>query len=133
MVSFGTNFKKAPNVDVGYKVALNNYDGTNVSTSYTNHQPYIEFEWFFLNGFLLNVEYNYNNYKASTGPSSVYDFLDARLSYQKKDSKWEYYLSGTNLLNTEFIRTDSFSNSVTSTQQVFVLPRYVTIGVKYDL
>lgn len=132
-IRFGTNFKKAPNVDVGYKVALNNYEGTNVSTSYTNHQPFIEFEWYFLNGFLLNVEYNYNNYKASTGPSSVYDFLDARLSYQKKDSKWEYYLSGTNLLNTEFIRTDSFSNSVTSTQQVFVLPRYVTVGFKYDL
>ena len=132
-VQFGTNFKKAPNVDVGYRVSLNNYDGTNVSTSFTNHQPFIEFEWYFWNGFLLNVEYNYNNYKANTGPSSVYDFLDARLSYQKKDSKWEYYLSGTNLLNTEFIRTDSFSNSITSTQEIFVLPRYVTIGVKYDL
>jgi hypothetical protein len=132
-VSFGTNFKKAPNIDVGYKVSLNNYDGTNVSTSFTNHQPYAEFEWYFLEGFLFNLEYRYNNYKASTGPSSVYDFLDARLGYQKENSKWEYYLSATNLLNTEFIRTDSFTNSVTSTQEVFVLPRYITVGVKYDL
>ena len=132
-VSFGTNFKKAPNIDVGYKVSLNSYEGTNVSTSFTNHQPYAEFEWYFLDGFLFNMEYRYNNYKASTGPSSIYDFLDARLGYQKKDSKWEYFLSGTNLLNTEFIRTDSFSNSVTSTQEVYVLPRYITIGVKYDL
>jgi len=132
-VSFGTNFKNAPNIDVGYKVSLNSYEGTNVSTSFTNHQPYAEFEWYFLDGFLFNMEYRYNNYKASTGPSSIYDFLDARLGYQKKDSKWEYFLSGTNLLNTEFIRTDSFSNSVTSTQEVYVLPRYITIGVKYDL
>ena len=131
--SFGTNFKKAPNLKVGYKVSLNDYDGTNVSTSYVNHQPYAELDWYFLNGFLLNVEYDYNNYKASSGPSSVYDFLDARLAYQKKDSKWEYYLSATNLLNTEFIRTDSFTNSVTSPQEIFVLPRYVTVGVKYDL
>lgn len=132
-VSFGTNFKNAPNIDVGYRVSLNNYEGTNVSTSFTNHQPYAEFEWYFLEGFLFNLEYRYNNYKASTGPSSVYDFLDARLGYQKKNSKWEYYLSATNLLNTEFIRTDSFSNSVTSTQEVYVLPRYITVGVKYDL
>lgn len=132
-IRFGTNFKNAPNIDVGYRVSLNNYDGANVSTSFTNHQPYAEFEWYFLEGFLFNLDYRYNNYKASTGPSSVYDFLDARLSYQKKESKWEYYLSGTNLLNTEFIRTDSFSNSISSTQEVFVLPRYLTIGVKYDL
>jgi hypothetical protein len=132
-VSFGTNFKNAPNIDIGYRVSLNDYNGNNVATSYVNHQPYVEFEWFFLNGFLANVEYRYNNYNASTGPSSIYDFLDAKLSYQKPDTKWEYYIRGTNLLNTEFIRTDSFSNSVTSTQEVFVLPRYILVGVKFDL
>jgi len=61
---------------------------------------------------------------------SIYDFLDASLLYRTKSEKWEFKASATNLLNTEFIRQDSFSNSVTSTQKVYVLPRYLLLTAK---
>ena len=130
---FSTNFKKAPNFDIGYKLGANNYEGTGVSTSYLNHQPYIGVEAPFFINFLFTAEYRYNFYDANNGPSSEYDFLDAALYYQLPSEKWEFKAAVTNLLNTEFIRQDSFGNSVSTTQQIFVLPRYFTLGVKYAL
>lgn len=129
---FGTNFKKVPNVDVGYRLTANEYTGTNVYTHYANHQPFIKLEAPF-GGFLFNAEYSYNSYKANNGPSSIYDFLEARLEYRLPSEKWEFYVNATNLLNTEFIRQDSFNNSVTTTSEIYVLPRYVTLGVKFNI
>jgi len=131
---FGTNYKKAPNVDVGYRVSISNYTGTGVNNTFVNHMPFIDFEWAFLDGFLFEAGYKYNYYTSpNTGPSSIFDFLDATIYYETKNEKWEFRTGVTNLLNTEYIRQDSFNNSVTSTQELYVLPRYLLFGVKYKI
>lgn len=131
---FSTNFKEAPNVTVGYRVALSNYTGTNVANNFINHRPYAEFEWLFFKNFLFEAEYQYNYYTSpNTGPSSIFDFLDASLTYYTTNEKWEFKAGATNILGTEYIRQDSFNNSVTSTQEIYVLPRYLLFGVKYNL
>lgn len=129
--SFGTNFKGKPNVEIGYRVTLSNYTGLNVDNRFANHAPFINLEVPFKKQFLLDARYRYNYYSSlNTGVSSIYDFLDASLLYRTKSEKWEFKASATNLLNTEFIRQDSFSNSVTSTQKVYVLPRYLLLTAK---
>ena len=66
---------------------------------------------------------------------SEYDFLTASLMYQKKDSKWEWKLSGTNLLDTKSLDTNSFSQlGGTSTFSSYrVQPRFVILSLKYRL
>ena len=119
---------------LGYRVALSNYTGTNVANNFINHRPYVEFEWFFFKHFLFEAEYQYNYYTSpNTGPSSIFDFLDASITYYTTNEKWEFKVGATNILDTRIIRQDNFTNSVTSTQEIYVLPRYLLFGVKYNL
>ena len=85
-------------------------------------------------GFIITADYEYTNYSAlNNTTSSYYDFLKAAVYYRKKGSPWEFKVAGNNLLNTESIRRDSFSDNVISTYQYFVQPRYLMLTAKFDL
>lgn len=132
--SFETNFKTAPNVEVGFQRTTNNYEGSRSSSGFITNRPYIEVEARFLKNFSAEADYSYSDYASEDGATqSSFDFLNAALYYQKKDSKWEFSLRGLNLLGTENIRQDAFSDNLISTTSTTVLPRYVLLGVKYGL
>ena len=133
-VGFETRFEKWPNLEMDYDFTVNEYSGTGANSTFTNHSPQFELTYRFWNDFFAEVEYEYNNY-GNTGSDTrtTFDFLDASLEYQKKDSPWTFEIEVLNLLNTEFIRNDNLSNSLISTTAVSVLPRYSLMGVKYDL
>ncbi len=129
-----TRFKEAPNVEVGFEKIYNDYSSTNVKSSFVTNSPFINAEAYFLKGFSVTAEYQYNNYKNKAGTvNSTYDFLNAALYYQKEDSKWEFKISGLNLLNTTSIRQDGFSNNLISTLTYNVQPRYFMASIKYEL
>jgi hypothetical protein len=131
---FATNFRGYPNFEVGYRLSLSTYTGTSINNQFSNQEPFINFEWRFLKQFLFEAEYRYNYYSSpNTGPTSIFDFLDASLIYTTKKEKWEFKLGATNILNTQYIRQDSFTNSVTTTQEIFVLPRYILLGAKFKI
>ena len=52
---------------------------------------------------------------------------------KKKDSKWEYTLGITNILDTESLNQDNTNTLFTSTSEYFIQPRYVVLSIKYDL
>lgn len=132
--SLASSFKDAPNLELGYSYVINDYNnGGTESTFYTN-RPFAKFDAAFLKSFIFLADYEYNSYrdKADT-VNNTFDFLNASLSYQKKDSKWEYSLQGTNLLNTQFLNQDSFNDLFSSTSAYTIQPRYVIFKVKYEL
>tara|TARA_R110002050_G_scaffold179118_3_gene312392 strand:- start:30050 stop:32743 length:2694 start_codon:yes stop_codon:yes gene_type:complete len=132
--SLATSFKNAPNVEVGYSYAINNYDnGGNASTFYTE-TPFLKFDAAFLKSFIFLTDLDYYHYydKAST-VENEYGNLNSSLSYQKKDSKWEYSIEVTNLLNNTELNQDSFNELFFRTSSYVVQPRYVMFKVKYDL
>lgn len=133
-VGFETRFEKWPNLEIDYDFTLNEYSGTGANRTFTNHSPQLELSYRFWENFYAEVDYEYNNY-GNTGSDNrtTFDFLDASLEYQEKDSPWTFEIEVLNLLNTEFIRNDNLSNSLISTTAVSVLPRYSLLGVKYDL
>ncbi|WP_394750734.1 carboxypeptidase regulatory-like domain-containing protein [Spongiimicrobium salis] len=132
--SIDTNFKEWPNVEVGFEKIINDYQSSSGSSTFVTNRPFVNFEAYFLKGFSLIADYQYNDYKNRNGSTqSTYDFLNASLYYQKEDSHWEFKISGLNLLNTTSIRRDSFSNNLISTFEYLVQPRYVVLGVKYEL
>ncbi|WP_026725918.1 carboxypeptidase-like regulatory domain-containing protein [Flavobacterium sasangense] len=131
-LSFSTNYKTLPNLTLGYNFTIND----NFSDVIYVDSPTVTLEYFFLDAFSFVSEYSYyHNRNKSNTIDSEYDFLTASLMYQKKDSKWEWKLSGTNLLDTKSLDTNSFSQlGGTSTFSSYrVQPRFVILSLKYRL
>lgn len=129
-LSLSTNYKNLPNLEVGYSLTINDYAG---SKFYTD-RPSARLDYYFLKSFSFVSEYEfYHYYNADKTVENEYDFLSASLIYQKKDSKWEYKVAATNLLNTTSLNDDSFSQFSTRTSQYTVQPRYIILSLKYNL
>ncbi len=125
-----TNYKNMPNLELGYNIVINNYAD---NVFYTD-KPFAKLDYYFLNAFSFVTEYEfYHYYNTEKTVNNEYDFLSASLIYQKKDSKFEYKISGTNLLNTKSINDDSFSQFSTRTSQYTVQPRYLIFSLKYNI
>ena len=127
-----TNFKKVPNLSVRYNYSIND----NFSDVVYTKSPTVGLEYYFLDAFSLVSDYSFfeNTNKSNTIENS-YEFLSASINYLKKGSKWEYRISGTNLLNTKALNTNSFNQlGGTSTFSSFIVqPRFITLGLKYNL
>jgi hypothetical protein len=129
-VKASTNYKNMPNIEFGYNALINKYSG---STYYTD-KPFARLDYYFLDSFSFVSEYEfYHYYNGNKTVDNEYDFLSASLIYQKKDSKWEYKISATNLLNTKYLNDDSFSQFSTRVSQYTVQPRYIIFSMKYNL
>jgi hypothetical protein len=130
-VSASTNYKNAPNLELGYSLTVNNY---NQSKFYTD-KPFVKLDYYFLKSFSFVSEYEfYHYYNGDKTVNNEYDFLSASLIYQKtKESKLEYKIAATNLLNTTSLNDDSFSQFSTRTSQYTVQPRYIIFSLKYNL
>jgi len=129
-VKASTNYKNFPNIEFGYNALINKYSG---STYYTD-KPFARLDYYFLNSFSFVSEYEfYHYYNGSKAVNNEYDFLSASLIYQKKDSKWEYKVAATNILNTRYLNDDSFSQFSTRVSQYTVQSRYIIFSMKYNL
>ena len=132
--SLATNFKNAPNLEVGYKYSVSEYDRDATTSIYYTKRPYAKFDAAFLNGFIFTVDYDWYSYTDKNKTiENEYSFLDADLTYQKKDSKWEFGVKGKNLLNTESLDQSSENDYSFSSSTYFVQPRYLLFTVKYDI
>lgn len=131
-VSFSTNYKKLPNLSLKYGFTIND----NSSDVFYTDNPSVELEYYFLDAFSFVSEYSYyhNRNKGKT-IDSEYDFLSASVMYQKKNSKWEWKLSGTNLLETKGLNSNSFNQlgGTSSFSSYVVQPRYIILSLKYNL
>lgn len=131
-VKFSTNFKTIPNLSLGYGYTIND----NFSDTFYTDSPSIGLEYYFLDSFSLVSDYSfYHNRNKAKTIDTEYDFLSASLVFQKKNSKWEYKLSGTNLLETKALNNNSFNQiaGVSTFSSYTVQPRYVLLSLKYNL
>ena len=131
-IGFSTNYKTIPNLGLSYNYSISD----NFSDVIYTDSPSLTLEYYFLDAFSFTSEYNfYHNYNKSKIIDSEYDFLTASLIYQKKDSKWEWKLSGTNLLETKSLDTNSFSQlgGTSNFSSYRVQPRFLILSLKYNL
>ena len=130
-IKASTNYKNMPNIEVGYSYTINDYSNSKFFTD----KPFVRLDYYFLKSFSFVSEYEfYHYYNKNKTVENEYDFLSASLIYQKtKDSKWEYKISATNILNTTSLNDDNFSQFSTRTSQYSVQPRYVILSLKYNL
>jgi hypothetical protein len=131
-LKFSTNFKKIPNLEFAYNYTVNDFS----SDTFYVDSPSVTLEYYFLDAFSFTSEYSfYHNRNKSETSDTEYDFLSASLMYQKKNSKWEWKLSGTNLLDTDSINDSSFNQlgGTSSFSTYVVQPRYLILSLKYAL
>ena len=133
--SFETNFNNAPNFEIGYNRSINKYMTGEVTSTFYTDRPFANFEVYFLKGFAFTADWNYYNYKnADDTVKNEYSFLGASLFYRHPDSKWEFRLDGTNLLDLDSLNQDNFiENFSTTTTEYFVQPRIIMFSVLYNL
>lgn len=131
-VSFSSNFKSAPNLELGYQKSFNKF----TSQKSTTDRPFARLDMVFLKNFILNADYDYYSFvNKGQGLENTYGFLNAELFYQKGDSPWEFVLTANNITNNETLVTDSFNqiSDATQTTLYFVQPRLWLLTVKYNL
>lgn len=129
-----STFFKVLEVDLGYAFTTNTYNSGALSNTFSTHSPKVEIDLDIYKGLKLNADYTYNSYlNQASGIRSDFEFLNAFLGYQGKKSPWEFRLSVWNMLNTQAIRRDSFSENLISTFSYLVQPRFGLLTVKYDL
>lgn len=131
-IGFSTNLKNLPNIELAYDFTINDFQD---QVNYVDN-PSVTLEYFFLDAFSFTSEYSfYHNRNKAKTIDTEYDFLTASLSYQKKDSKLEYKLSATNLLNTTALNDNSFNalGGSTNFSSYYVQPRYIILSLKYNL
>jgi hypothetical protein len=134
--SVSTNFTKAPNVSLGYSLSLSDQDNSAraaVVKGVTN-SPSISFDAYVWNSLTVRSDFSYNEVKQDGVVANSYKIWDATLAYRKdRDAKWEYELVGSNLLATG--STTSFNYGITSNSinETFILPRFVSLRVRYQL
>ncbi len=132
--SLETNFKNAPNLEIGYNRSINKYDNGGLESIFYTDRPFANLEVNFLKGFTFTADWSYYNYYDKNDTvSNEYSFFEASLWYQKPESKWEFRLDGTNLFDVDSLNNDSFNETFSTTTEYFVQPRIVMFSVKYNL
>ncbi len=129
-----SNFRDAPNFDIGYKYIVNNYDQGITQNRYYTHRPYINFDASLLKNFIFNTKFTYTNYRTENRTINNYSFWNANLSYQKKNSNWEYKMRVTNILGTKSLNQDNtVENIYNSTSSYIIQPRFAIFSITYNL
>lgn len=132
-ISARSNYQDGVNFDIGYDIRFNNSDNGAQINNATTQTISLNADWQINKAWFFDVDYDLNLFSTSQNVENNYDFLEAALFYNKPDSKWEYKVAATNLLNTEALNNNSFGQIATSTQFYTVQPRYVYLQVRYDL
>lgn len=129
-LAFATQFKKYPNIDLGYRINFSEQ----ASNKFITQTPTIKLNYYFLNGLNVNWDYSFNRFKNETaGLTNDFEIMTASLNYIKKDSKFEYRIQANNLLNTRSRLNNSFSVNGFNANETIILPRFVTFILKYNI
>ncbi len=132
--SLRTNFKTAPNIEVKYVYGINDNDQGATRNKFITSAPSVEFDALIFKTFTFRTDYSYNNLSNDSGTLNSFEFWNASLSYRKsKDSKLEYEVRSTNLLDTESQAQSNNSPISVSTTEYFIQPRFVTFRMIYSL
>ena len=132
--SLGSSFTRAPNLEMGYRYTINRYQTGRTTTTFLTDRPFFKLDVAFLNGFIFLADYDFYFYRdRAQTVENRFGFLNASLSYQKKDSKWEYSLETTNLTNNTQLNQDSYNDLFFRTSAYTVQPAIAVFKLKYEL
>lgn len=129
-----SNFRDAPNFDFSYGYTINDNDQGSTRSKFYTHSPSVSFDALLLKSFTFKTDYTYNDFRNEDVSLNTYDFWNASLSYRKdEDSKFEYEVKATNLLDTKSQNNTSTGSFSVSATEYYIQPRFLTFRVIYSL
>jgi len=129
-----TNFRTAPNVELSYKYSIQDNDQGITRSKFYTKAPSINFDALIWKVLTFKTNYTYNNFSDEFRTLNSYQFWDASLAYRKdQDSKWEFELKASNLLDTKSQTNSNISNLSTSVTDYYIQPRFLTARIIYSL
>ena len=132
--SIRSNFLEAPNFEVSYRYSIQDSDQGSTRTKFYTNAPTIEFDALIFKTLTFKTDYTYSNLRNEDETINSFDLWNASLAYRKtNDSKWEYELKATNLLDTATRNQTNNGTFSVSTSEYFIQPRFLTLRVIYNL
>lgn len=129
-----TNFRTAPNIDLSYRYSIQDNNLGQNNTKFFTKSPNVEIDALFLKSFTFKTDYSFNDFSDENGTINTFEFWNASLSYRKdEDSKFEYQLRATNLLDTRSQNQSNAGNIAVSATEYFIQPRFITLQIRYEL
>jgi hypothetical protein len=129
-----TNFKIAPNVSFNYRYSVTNNNQGSRETTFITNSPSIDVDAYIWKKITFRTNYSYTNQDLGNGESQSFQNWDAGLSYRKnRDSKWEYEIKATNILNIDAQVRNSANNVSVFSSETFIQPRFLTFRFVYTL
>ena len=131
-----TNFTNAPNISLNYSVNFSDQENSaraGVFTSVT-HRPSIDFDAYIWNAVTLTSDFAFTDILQNGESTNQFSIWNAKLAYRKdRDAKWEYEIVGNNLLATASQASVSQSIISFNIRETFILPRFISFRVRYQL
>ncbi|WP_298766197.1 TonB-dependent receptor [uncultured Polaribacter sp.] len=132
----GTNFTKAPNVTLRYTVSFldQNNSARNAVVKTVNHTPSINFDAYIWNSVTLTSNFSFTDQLVDGESANTFSIWNAKLAYRKdRDAKFEYEIVANNLLATGSEASINQGIISTSINERFILPRFVSFRIRYQL
>ena len=131
-----TNFRNAPNVSLRYRLTFT--DQSNSARAFdiksTTHAPSINFDAYIWNAVTVRSDFTFNEVRQNGESTNKFKIWNASLAYRKnRDAKWEYEIQGSNLLGTGSQASVNQGVISFSINERFILPRFVSFRVRYQL
>ena len=103
-------------------------------TKFITKAPSLEFDAYIIEKFTLKSDYSYTIQEQTGEESQSFQIWNASLAYRKdKDTKWEYEIKASNLLNVSSQIRNSANNISVFSSTTFIQPRFITIRAVYQL
>jgi hypothetical protein len=134
--SIGSNFTKAPNLSLRYNVSFTTQQDASrpIDVKSVTHAPSINFDAYVWDSLTITSDFTFNEVRQNGNVANSFKIWNAKLAYRKdKDAKWEYELVGSNLLATGSRASVSQDNISFNINETFILPRFVSLRVRYQL
>ena len=131
--SLSSNFREAPNFTVSYRYTTSDNNQGDRTTKIITNRPSIEFDALIFKKFTFKTDYGYTRQTVGDNTNS-FGLLNANLMYRKEnDSKWEYEIKATNILDIDSNLTNNVGGFSVSTSEYFIQPRFLTFRAIYNL
>ncbi|MGB5191231.1 MAG: TonB-dependent receptor, partial [Robiginitalea sp.] len=129
-----TNYKVAPNFTFRYRYSVTNNNQGGGETKFITNAPSVEVDAYIWKSVTFRSHYTYTNQDLGNGDSQSFQNWDASLSYRKdRDSKWEYEIRATNILDIDSQVRNSANNLSVFVSETFIQPRFLTFRFIYTL
>ena len=129
-----TNFKDLPNLRLRYGYSITNNNQGDRKTKFITNSPSVVLDAYIWDSVTFKTDFTYTRQSQDEGASESFKTWNAFLAYRKdRDSKWEYEINATNLLDIDSRVSNGTSTVSVFSSETFIQPRFITFRVRYEL